>query len=120
MPAVSVQRPHPFLLENLVFGYLTHNGFSDTAAVVARDVLAGTVEVSASDVEEVQRRQQVPLVVSPRLHEMPATHPCSSPHSAARICAGAELVAVLLSPVQSAARCFSIPSCELFCKSTVF
>ena len=47
-----------------MFGYLTHNGFSDTAAVVARDVLAGTVRVSASDVEEVQRRQQVPRTVS--------------------------------------------------------
>ena len=45
-----------------MFGYLTHNGFSDTAAVVARDVLAGTVQVSASDVEEVQRRQQVSAV----------------------------------------------------------
>ncbi len=63
-----VQRPHPFLLENLVFGYLTHNGFSDTAAVVARDVLAGTVQVSASDVEEVQRRQQVPRTVSATVH----------------------------------------------------
>jgi hypothetical protein len=59
---VFTQRAYPFLLENLVFGYLTHNGFSDTAAVVARDVLAGTVEVSTSDVEEVQRRQQVPLL----------------------------------------------------------
>ena len=67
-PSWLSQRPHPFLLENLVFGYLTHNGFSDTAAVVARDVLAGTVQVSASDVEEVQRRQQVPLAASFDVH----------------------------------------------------
>lgn len=79
---MSVQRPHPFLLENLVFGYLTHNGFSDTAAVVARDVLAGTVEVSASDVEEVQRRQQVLVFASFRTVLLPRHR---TEHSSARL-----------------------------------
>ena len=56
-----LQRPYPFLMEKLVFGYLTHNGFCETAAVTARDALAGTVHVSAVDSEGVQRRQEVPI-----------------------------------------------------------
>ena len=50
--------PYPFMMEKLVFGYLAHNGFCETAAVAARDLLADTVLVSRVDVEEVQRRQQ--------------------------------------------------------------
>ena len=56
-----LQRPYPFLMEKLVFGYLTHNGFCEAAAVMARDALAGTVHVSAVDTEGVQRRQEVPI-----------------------------------------------------------
>lgn len=37
-----------YLLEELVFGYLTHSGFSDTARLVARDSLGGTREVGRS------------------------------------------------------------------------
>lgn len=46
-------------MEKLVFRYLTHNGFCETAAVMARDALANTVHVSAVDSEEVQRREEV-------------------------------------------------------------
>ena len=48
-------------MEKLVFGYLTHNGFCETAAVMARDALASTVHVSAVDTEGVQLRQEVPI-----------------------------------------------------------
>lgn len=53
-----------YLLEELVFGYLTHSGFSDTARLVARDSLGGTREVSAFDVESVKRRRQIADMVT--------------------------------------------------------
>lgn len=46
-------------MEKLVFRYLAHNGFCETAAVMARDALANTVHVSAVDSEEVHRREEV-------------------------------------------------------------
>jgi hypothetical protein len=38
----------------LVFGYLQHHGYWDSAAAVARDVLGGAVAVSPQDVQDMQ------------------------------------------------------------------
>ena len=38
----------------LVFGYLQHHGYWDSAATVARDVLGGAVAVSPQDVQDMQ------------------------------------------------------------------
>lgn len=38
----------------LVFGYLQHHGYWDTAAAVARDVLGGAAAVSQQDVQNMQ------------------------------------------------------------------
>ncbi|KAI3427988.1 hypothetical protein D9Q98_006376 [Chlorella vulgaris] len=43
----------------LVFGYLQHHGYWDTAAAVARDVLGGAAAVSQQDVQNMQVRQQI-------------------------------------------------------------
>ena len=55
-------------MEKLVFQYLTHNGFCETAAVMARDALADTVQVSAVDSEEVQRREEVSTYLLSTFH----------------------------------------------------
>lgn len=48
-----------YMLEELVFGYLTHSGFSETARLAARDMMGGAREVSAFDVESVKRRREI-------------------------------------------------------------
>lgn len=48
-----------YLLEELVFGHLTHSGFSETARLAARDMMGGAREVSAFDVESVKRRREI-------------------------------------------------------------
>ena len=34
-----------YMLEELVFGYLTHSGFSETARLAARDMMGGARQV---------------------------------------------------------------------------
>ncbi len=54
----------------LVFNYLLHHSYFDTAAVVARDLLDGTVAVSREDVEEVSLRRALgDAVVDGRIDE---------------------------------------------------
>ena len=48
----------------LVFGYLQHHGYWETAAAVARDVLGGAAIVSQADVADA-RRLAIPASCSP-------------------------------------------------------
>jgi hypothetical protein len=48
-----------YMLEELVFGYLTHSGITETARLAARDMMGGARQVSAFDVESVKRRREI-------------------------------------------------------------
>ena len=43
----------------LLFGYMLHNGYWETAAAVARDMLEGTVQVQPKDIQEVKLRKAI-------------------------------------------------------------
>ena len=47
------------LMGELLFGYMVHNGYWDTAAAVARDMLEGTVQVQPKDIQEVKLRNTI-------------------------------------------------------------
>ena len=43
----------------LIFGYMSHHAYWDTAAVIARDMLEGTVQVAPKEVQEVKLRNTI-------------------------------------------------------------
>ncbi len=43
----------------LIFGYMSHHAYWDTAAVIARDMLEGTVHVALKEVQEVKLRNTI-------------------------------------------------------------
>lgn len=43
----------------LIFGYMSHHAYWDTAAVIARDMLEGTVHVAPKEVQEVKLRNTI-------------------------------------------------------------
>ena len=52
----------------LIFGYMVHHAYWESAAAVARDMLAGTVHVQPKDIQEVSLQRQPPY--SSAQHEL--------------------------------------------------
>jgi hypothetical protein len=64
----------------IVFNYLLHHSYFDTAAVVARDLLDGAAVVSPKDVEDVKHRRGVAeAVVAGRIDEAMAAAEALAP-----------------------------------------
>ncbi|CAK0783650.1 hypothetical protein CVIRNUC_006849 [Coccomyxa viridis] len=47
------------LMGELIFGFMVHHAYWETAAAVARDMLAGTVHVQPKDIQEVKLRKTI-------------------------------------------------------------
>lgn len=47
------------LMGELLFGYMVHNGYWETAAAIGRDMLDGTVQVQPKDIQEVKLRNSI-------------------------------------------------------------
>ena len=63
----------------LIFGFMVHHAYWETAAAVARDMLAGTVHVQPKDIQEVSLQKHPPYQST--LHKLHWTalqlHPCT-------------------------------------------